>query len=126
MTEQRTSGLDPMDGLRLALLQQRADQLRKQLRFATFGLKEGLMVGMLAAGLTILLLAEPGRSYKLSLMMGGLLVSQSAVLYWSLRQTAARELQRIEQRIAVAADVPEAAVVAQAASAARELLLRKP
>jgi hypothetical protein len=126
VTETRTSAPDPVDGLHLALLQQRADQLRKQLRLGTFGLKEGLMVGIMAAGITVLLVAEPGRSHNLALVLGWMMIIQAALLYWSLRRTTAKELRRIEQRIAVATDVPEGAVVAQAAHAARDLLLRKP
>jgi hypothetical protein len=115
-----------MDGLRLALLQQRADEMRNRLRFRTFGMKEGLLVAMLASGITILAMAEPGRSHTMSLVLGWALVVQAFGLYWSLRQSAAKHLQLIEQRIAATANVPDSAVIAEAAGAARELLLRKP
>ncbi len=60
MTQPRTSGPDPMDGIKLALLQQNADQLRKQLRFSTFGAKEVLMLIMLAIGILFLLSGRSG------------------------------------------------------------------
>ncbi len=126
MTETRASAPDPVDGLRLALLQQRAEHLRQQLKFRTFGMKEGLLVAMLAIGIALLANAGPGRSHTQYLVVGGALIVQAAGLYWSLRHSAAKELRRLQQLISAAADVPDGAVIAQAAGAARDLLLRKP
>jgi hypothetical protein len=51
MTQLTANGPDPVDGLHLALLQRRADEVRKQLKFRTFGVKEGLLVVMLVCGI---------------------------------------------------------------------------
>ena len=125
MTQPAANGPDPMDGLRLALLQQRAEEMRKRLRFGTFGMKEGLLVLMLAGGITILALTEPGRSHTLQLVLGWGLIVQAGVLYWSLRQTASQELQRLTQRISTLTESPDGRAMEQVAGAAQELLLRK-
>jgi hypothetical protein len=46
-------------------------------------------------------------------------------LYWSLRHSAAKELHKLTQRIAVVTDTPDGLIIEQAAGAARELMLRK-
>jgi hypothetical protein len=125
VNEARANGPDPVDGLRLALLQQRADEVRRQLGFRTFGMKEGLLVAMLASGITILAMASPGRSHTQSLVLGWALIVQAAGLYWSLRHSAAQELQRLEKRILATAASPDGKVIEEAAGAARQLLLRK-
>lgn len=125
MTPAASGGPDPMDGLRLALLQQRADEMRKRLRFRTFGMKEGLLVVMLASGITILALTEPGRSHTLQLVLGWALVVQAAGLYLSLRHSASLELERLTQRISALTQSPDGNAMEQAAGRAQELLLRK-
>jgi hypothetical protein len=125
VSEASAGGPDPVDGLRLALLQQRADEVRRQLGFRTFGMKEGLLVAMLASGITILAMASPGRSHTQSLVLGWALIVQAAGLYWSLRHSAVKELALLEKRIAAAAASPDARVIEAAAGAARQLLLRK-
>ena len=125
MTPTTSNGPDPVDGLRLALLQQRADEVRKQLRFRTFGMKEGLLVSMLASGIAILLTASPGRSHTQAVVLGWALIVQAAGLYWSLRHSAAKELQLLEKRISATTASADGKVIGEAASAARELLLRK-
>ncbi len=125
MTERRTSGPDPVDGLRLALLQKRADEIRGLMRFRTFGMKEGLLVAMLASGITILAMTEPGRSHTMQLVLGWGLIVQAGGLYWSLRHSAGMELKRLKQRISALTDSPDGKVMEQAAEAAQQLLLRK-
>jgi hypothetical protein len=125
MTQRTANGPDPVDGLHLALLQRRADEVRKQLKFRTFGVKEGLLVAMLVCGISILASAEPGRSHTLHLVLGWALIVQAAGLYWSLRHAAAKELQRLTQRIAMVTDSPDGKIIEEAAGAARELLLGK-
>jgi hypothetical protein len=125
MTQARGSGSDPIDGLRLAMLQQNADQLRKQLKFSTFGAKEILMLIMLTIDILFLLSGKSGSPGDMVTVLGWLLITQAFVLYWSLRRAAARHLKLVEQRIAAATSVPDGAVITEAAGAARELLLRK-
>lgn len=125
MSQPAANGPDPMDGLRLALLRQRADEMRKRRSFRTFGMKEGLLVLMLAVGITILALTEPGRSHTLQLVLGWGLIVQAGFLYWSLRQSAGQELQRLTQRISALTQSPDGKAMEQAAGAAQELLLRK-
>jgi hypothetical protein len=124
MMQPTASGPDPVDGLHLALLQRRADEVRKQLDFRTFSRKEGLLVAMLICGIVVLSVGPSG-SRTLNLVLGWTFVVQAALLYWSLRQNAAKELQRLTQRIAVVMDSPDGKTIEQAAVAARELLLRK-
>jgi hypothetical protein len=116
---------DPVDGVRLALLQRRADEVRKQLKFRTFGRKEGLLVTMLVCGIGILATSEPGPSRTLQLVLGWTMVAQAAGLYWTLRHAAAKELKSLRQRIAVICDSPDGRIIEQAAGSARELLLKK-
>lgn len=125
MTQPITNGPDPVDGLRLALLQQCADEARRQLKFRTFGKKEGLLVAMLVCGVAILASAEPGSSHTLHLVLGWLFVVQATVLYWSLRHSAAKELRSLTQRITAMTESPDGKIIEQAAGAARDLLLRK-
>jgi hypothetical protein len=124
MMKPTSSGPDPVDGLQLALLQQRADEARKTLMFRTFGKKEGLLVAMLICGIVILTVG-PSSSRTLNLVLGWTFIVQAAVLFWSLRDAAAKELRRLTQRIAVVTESPDGKVIEQAAVAARELLLRK-
>jgi hypothetical protein len=118
-------GPDPVDGLRLALLQRRAEEARRQLTFRTFGKKEGLLVAMLICGIAILATAEPGRSHTHHLVLGWALIVQAAGLYWSLRHAAAKELKTLKQRIAAICDSPDGKIIEQAAGTARELMLGK-
>ena len=125
MTQPTTHGPDPVDGLQLALLQRRADETRKQLKFRTFGKKEALLVALLVCGIINLAVAEPGHSHTLNLVLGWTLIVQAAWLYWSLRHAAANELQRLLRRITEVSDSPDGKIIEQTAGAARELLLRK-
>jgi hypothetical protein len=118
------SAPDPVDGLQLALLQHRADEARKTLKFRSFGKKEGLLVAMLICGIVVLTV-RPSDSHTLNLVLGWTFILQAAVLYWSLRDAAAKELQRLTQRIAAVTESPDGKVIELAAIAARELLLRK-
>ncbi len=127
-TSQR--GPDPVDGLRLAMLQQRRDQLRARLRFRTFGIMEGLLLLMLACGVAIVVTGEHGRYLRIQhlqhLVLGWALIIQAFGLWWAARRSALQELRRLEQRIETQSHRADAAVVAAAAAAARTLLLRKP
>ena len=125
MTQATVHGPDPVDGLHLALLQRRADHVRKQLKFRTFGRKESFLVAMLVCGIIMLAIAEPGRSHTRILAMGWTFIALGAGNYWSLRHAAEKELQRLTQRIAVVNESPDGKIIEDAAVAARELLLGK-
>lgn len=123
----RSDGPDPVDGLRLALLQQRAEQLRARLGFRKFGFMELLPLLMLACGITVLVTVGHGRYARIQhQVLGWALVVQAVGLWWSARHTAHKELQRLQLRISALAHSPDGAAIVAAATAARSVLLRKP
>lgn len=88
-------------------------------------MKEGILVAMLASGIAILATAGPGRSHTMALVLGWALIVQAAGLYWTLRQSAAQQLDLIEKRIAATTASPDGKTIEEAAGAASALLLRK-
>ncbi len=118
------AAVDPVDGLRLALLQQRIDRLHARLRFRTFGLMEALQLLMLLIGL-VLLISSGARGYSRpqKLVLGIVLIVQGLGLWWYARRMAAQELQRLQQQLQAMAGAEDAAVIASAADAARTFLI---
>ena len=118
-------GPDPVDGLRLAMMQKRESQLQARLKFRTFGVMEGLQLLMLTCGILILALAEPGRSHTLSLVLGWALVIQGIGLWLTGRSMAKNELAQLQQKMAIVVQGRDGKVIAEAAASAQSLLLRK-
>jgi len=118
------SGPDPVDGLHLALLQQRRDRLRKRAAGRAFGVQEGLQVLMAGIGITLLILAvrDPAR-HPQHLAVGAVLVIQGVFLWFVARGMARSQLRQLDQQIDAESRRADAPAVAAAAMATRELLL---
>lgn len=119
------SGPDPVDGLRLALLQQRRERLRKRAAGRAFGVQEGLQLCMAGIGITLLILAaaEPAR-HPQHIAVGVVLIIQGVFLWFLARGMARSQLRQLDKQIEAESCRADAPVVAAAAVAARELLLR--
>ena len=117
---------DPMDGLRLALMQQRSERLRAKASGRTLGVVEGLMAVMLISGILVAISGGTRTSsHVLRLAVGLLLIFEAVFLWWVGRRSAREQLRRLDQQIEAAARQPDAAVIAEAASAARTYVLRQ-
>ena len=123
--ENTTNQPDPVDGLHLALLQQQRDRLRTRASGRAFGIQEGLMLLLVCIGITLIVLAALGRTQRgQSFAVGTVLIVQGIFLWLMARSTAQHQLKQVEQRIEIESRRTDASVVAEAASAARELLLK--
>jgi hypothetical protein len=115
---------DPVDGLHLALLQKRRDQLAARAAGRSLGVNEWLMVAMALVGIGMLASATLRRAERLQSVLVGTVLIVQAVALWLLARNAARaQLRQVENQIAAEGRREDAATVAEAASAARELLL---
>lgn len=115
---------DPVDGLRLALLQERRDELAARAAGRTLGINEWLMVAMAVIGIGLLGAAAMRRAERLqSALTGTVLVVQAMSLWLMARRAARSQLLQVERQIAVESERADAATIAVAASAARDLLL---
>lgn len=115
---------DPVDGLRLALLQKRREQLRTRAAGRSLGINEWLMVAMAVIGIGLLASAAARRTERLqSLLVGSVLLVQAVSLWFMARHAARAQLRQVEHQIAEELRRADAAAVADAAAAARELLL---
>ena len=125
MMENTTTRPDPVDGLHLALLQRQRDRLRRRAMGRAFGIQEGLMLLLVCIGATLIVLAATGRTQRgQSYAVGAVLIVQGFFLWLMARSTAQAQLKQVEQRIEIESRRTDAPVVAEAASAARELLLK--
>lgn len=107
---------DPIDGLRMAMLQQRRGRLARTAR----GRGAPLWVAMWMAACALIQVAT--NHYWLALLM----VAMAALGFWSMRQSARLQMRELDRRIDSMAGEPDGAVISAAASAARTLLLRDP
>lgn len=121
------NGPDPVDGLRLALLQQRRDGLRKRVAGRALGMQEGLLIIVAAIGITLLVLAagDPARKPQ-HIVVGVALLFQGVFLWFMARSSARSQLRQLNRQIEAELRRADGPVVAEAAAAARELLLREP
>lgn len=118
------SGPDPVDGLHLALLQQRRERLRKRAAGRAFGVQEGLQVLMAGIGITLLILAMRDPAHRPQhFAVGAVLLIQGVFLWFVARSMARSQLQQLDKQIEAEARRTDAPAVAAAALAARELLL---
>ena len=118
-------GPDPVDGLRLALLQQRRERLQARASGRIFGLMEGLLLVMLVCGIVLLAgggLHSMGRMLRFA--MGLLLIVNALALYIGRWFAALEETRRLDERIAAETRSPDAAEIQAAAAAARTFLVR--
>lgn len=118
--------VDPVDGLRLALIQQRVEKLRARLRFRTFGLMEALPLLLLVIGSLVASgggLGSYPRMHRLAL--GVVLIIQALGLWWYARRIATQELRRLQLQALAMLRSDNAAVITAAASAARTFLIDK-
>jgi hypothetical protein len=119
------SGPDPVDGLHLALLQQRRDRLSKRAAGRAFGIQEGLQVLMAGIGITLLILAMRDPAHRPQhFAVGAVLVIQGVFLWFMARSMARSQLQQLDKQIESESRRADAPEIAAAAVAARELLLR--
>jgi hypothetical protein len=119
------SGPDPVDGLRLALLQQRRDSLRKRAAGRAFGVQEGLQLLMAGIGITLLILATRDLAHRPQhFVVGVVLIIQGVFLWFVARSMARSQLKQLDKQIEAELRRADAPVMAEAAVAARELLLR--
>jgi hypothetical protein len=115
---------DPVDGLHLALLQKRRDQLAARAAGRSLGMNEWLMVFMAVIGIGLLVSAAARRAERLqTLLVGSVLLVQAVSLWFLARSTARKQLVQVERQIAAAGQRDDAAIVAEAAKGARELML---
>jgi type VI protein secretion system component VasK len=116
---------DPMDGLHLAMMQRRREKLLARLSGRSFGGMEILMIAMLVCGIVVAVGGGTRTgSQVLRLGMGLLLIFEAAFLWWFGRRSARDQLRKLDRQIEAASRRPDAAIVAQAATAARAYLLR--
>jgi hypothetical protein len=119
------SGPDPVDGLHLALLQQRRDGLRKRAAGRAFGVQEGLQVLLAGIGITLLILAMRDLAHRPQhFVVGVVLIIQGVFLWFVARSMARSQLRQLDKQIEAELRRTDAPLVAEAAVAARELLLR--
>ena len=118
------SGPDPVDGLHLALLQQRRDGLRKRAAGRAFGVQEGLQLLMAGIGITLLLVAMRDLAHRPQhFVVGAVLIIQGVFLWFLARSVARSQLRQLDQQIAAELRRADAPVVAEAAVAAHAVLL---
>lgn len=117
-------GPDPVDGLRLAMMQRREAVLLKRIGFKSFGVMEWLQLLMVVCGVIILVFAD-GRSRTLSLVLGWALVLQGIGLWLTGRNLAKSELKQLREKMAALVQGKDGKVIAEAAASAESLLLRK-
>jgi len=118
-------GPDPVDGLRLALLQRRREQLRARATGRTFGLMEGLLALMLVCGIVELSVSGFGSHARVLRFAVGLLLVVSALLIYVTRWfSALEEARRLDEKIAAQTRSPEGSQIEAAAAAARTFLVR--
>lgn len=118
-------GADPLDGLRLAGMQQRADQLVAQLKFKSFGFMQALPLVLLAIGIVLLVNADQARSRLHFLVLGWAMGLQGAGLWWYSRHIAHKELELLRKKILAMTSGEDGQAVAAAAASAQSLLLNK-
>ena len=117
---------DPVDGLHLAMLQQRRDELLLKASGRVSGFMLWLLVFMLVCGAAVIILTLFTDSKRpLGFSMGALLIAQALFVWWSWRRAARRQLQSLNRQIQFILTQPDAAVIARAAAAARATLLRR-
>lgn len=126
--QNRSNGPDPVDGLRLALLQQERDRLRTRANGRFFGMQEGLQMFMVMVGVVLLVMGISGATESPPVLVaaGVLLMVQAVYLWFMSRSTARAQLRQLEKRIEAESHRADAPAIAEAAAAARELLLREP
>jgi hypothetical protein len=107
---------DPIDGLRMALLQQRRGRLVRTARGR--GTPLGLALILAACGLIQVAVHQ--------FWLGMLMIAMGTLSFWSMRQAARLQMRELDRRIDAMASEPDGAIVAAAAGAARTLILRDP
>lgn len=107
---------DPIDGLRMATLQQRRSRLVRTARGR--GAPLWVALGMVACAL----IQVAVQHYGLALLMAAM----AALAFWSMRQNARLQMRELDRRIDAMAAEPDGAVICAAAGAARTLMLREP
>ncbi len=124
--QNRSNGPDPVDGLRLALLQQERDRLRTRASSRFFGMQEGLQLCMALLGVALLAMGIAGtvRNSPVLVAVGILLMVQAVYLWFMFRSAARAQLKQLEKRIEAESRRADAPTIAVAATAAREFLLR--
>jgi hypothetical protein len=124
-TRNTVNGPDPVDGLHLALLQQRLDQLRKRAVGRHFGVQEGLQALLVACGITLLILGwSDARHHPQHIAVGVVMIVQGVFLWIMSMSVARSQVRQVEKQIETEACRADASLVAAAATAARELLLK--
>jgi len=115
-----------MDGLRLALMQQRRERLLATASGKAFGVMQWLMLVMLVSGIVVAISGGlHTSSHVLRLGIGLLLICEAAFLWWGLRNSARQQLRKLDQLIEAETRLPDAAVIAEAATGARTFLLKE-
>lgn len=107
---------DPVDGLRIAVLQQRRSRLVRIAR------GRGAPLWSALALFTCALVQIVLHNYWSGLLM----IALGVMSYWSIRQAARLQVRELDHRIDAIASGPDGAVIAAAAGAARTLILRDP
>jgi hypothetical protein len=119
-----TARPDPLDGLHLALLQRRRDQLAARAAGRSMGAHEWIMVAIAIIGIGLVVAAASRRTERLQgFLVGGTLVVQAVSLWFLARSTARKQLEQVERQISAEDGREDAAIISEAAKAARELLL---
>lgn len=120
------SGTDPIDGLRLALLQQQQGRLRARLALRAFTPLDGLMALMLICGIVMVAAGGLGTAdLMLRLGIGLLVLCQVAYLWFALRHATRKQLRKVEAQIEAETNGPDGAITIEAAAAAREFILQQ-
>jgi hypothetical protein len=102
------------------------DELLASAAGRKFGLLQGLLVLLLACGVTALVVGALNASEGLlPLAMGAMLIAQTCFVWWSLRHTALRQAQALDLRISQALSGPDGEHIAAAATVARGMLVRR-
>jgi hypothetical protein len=113
-----------VDGLHLALLQRRRDQLAARAAGRSMGTQEWIMAALVMIGIGLLVAATVRRTERLQgFLVGGVLVVQAVSLWFLARSTARKQLEQVERQISSESRREDAALISEAATAARELLL---
>ncbi len=118
-------GPDPVDGLRLAMMQRREAQLVARLKFRSFGVMDALQLALLIIGIVLLANAGHGRTRLNFLVLGWAMVIQGIGLWWAARSMARGELQKLQEKMSAVVQGRDGKVIAEAAISAQSLLLRK-